>query len=530
MLTSKEIMARTGISRATLNNYIALGILPRPHVGPPTLDDPQARRIGYFEDDVVERILEVKRLKSEGLMMSQIAARFATPTGVETDKEKGAVETEEFEFAPEQSSPQNSPLAVRETKPQGPLFLSIEDFPYPAYMLTTNFQVQWWNDAAGEQIFDRVSGLDGEIETRNIFSLLLNSDRLKETEELFDVISFHMAIAKRRIPREAFSGFDSEFGVGTDRRLTSIYDQTTVLAPAEQPNKGVELKIDSQIHPHQIIVSFYREGTLFTYVPVNEKETMLDLLARRERVIRDLLKNRQPFRTDLAVLAAGLQGEQQLKSEMAPQDYFELTNDIWVRMDPIFRKYYGVHGKHNNNGLLFYFFPQPDCGYAMNAARCALDLQIEIEELSRTWRAHLSWLPMLKFDIGLEQGREWFGSLKSTSQVEFIVLGETNNRAEKLSEFSRNGQILCTKNLIGEIALDDQSKLQFGISRTDTSGRDFFVPNTFSRIRNLENLTSNYDDLPIDLADLAICEITSVQDQATTSERNSRDVKPNQNS
>ena len=56
MLTSKEIIERTGISRATLNNYIASGLVPRPQVLPPGPQDGAAPRIGYFPDDTVARI------------------------------------------------------------------------------------------------------------------------------------------------------------------------------------------------------------------------------------------------------------------------------------------------------------------------------------------------------------------------------------------------------------------------------------------------------------------------------------------
>ena len=79
MLTSREVLRRTGISRATLNNYIALGILPRPLVGGPEPGSGNVRRIGYFEDYVIERIGDVQRLKREGLTMSDIAGRFARP-------------------------------------------------------------------------------------------------------------------------------------------------------------------------------------------------------------------------------------------------------------------------------------------------------------------------------------------------------------------------------------------------------------------------------------------------------------------
>ena len=91
MLTSKEVMARSGISRATLNNYIALGILPRPKVASPELDETQAPRIGYFDDTVIARIEEVQRLKREGVKMADIAGRLADVTPlVEDDTAKPA--------------------------------------------------------------------------------------------------------------------------------------------------------------------------------------------------------------------------------------------------------------------------------------------------------------------------------------------------------------------------------------------------------------------------------------------------------
>lgn len=77
MLTSKEVLERTGISRATLNNYIATGLLPRPDVQPPGPEHGVAPRIGYFPDGTAERIAEIQRLKREGWTIARIAARFA---------------------------------------------------------------------------------------------------------------------------------------------------------------------------------------------------------------------------------------------------------------------------------------------------------------------------------------------------------------------------------------------------------------------------------------------------------------------
>jgi class 3 adenylate cyclase len=76
-LTSKEVLERTGISRATLNNYIGTGLIPRPEVLPPGAEHGSAPRIGYFPAGTVERIAEIQRLKAQGWSIARIAQHFA---------------------------------------------------------------------------------------------------------------------------------------------------------------------------------------------------------------------------------------------------------------------------------------------------------------------------------------------------------------------------------------------------------------------------------------------------------------------
>jgi class 3 adenylate cyclase len=95
-LTSKELLEKTGISRATLNNYISWGIVPKPEVLPPEPADGAAPRIGYFPQEVASRIAEIQRLKREGWSMKAIADRFAAgqvgtaPDGPPTKEGRGA--------------------------------------------------------------------------------------------------------------------------------------------------------------------------------------------------------------------------------------------------------------------------------------------------------------------------------------------------------------------------------------------------------------------------------------------------------
>ena len=78
MFSSKEILVQTGISRATLNNYINLGILSKPVIRQPEPGSGEAPALGYFPDNSLDRIEQVRKLKSQGLSMAEIASRLTT--------------------------------------------------------------------------------------------------------------------------------------------------------------------------------------------------------------------------------------------------------------------------------------------------------------------------------------------------------------------------------------------------------------------------------------------------------------------
>src|SRR4030065_1448171 len=75
MLSRKESMDATDISRATLNNYISLGLLSKPVVTNPGGGADGPRQLGFFPDHSIERIREIQRLKREGYSMAKITAR-----------------------------------------------------------------------------------------------------------------------------------------------------------------------------------------------------------------------------------------------------------------------------------------------------------------------------------------------------------------------------------------------------------------------------------------------------------------------
>src|SRR6056297_307895 len=73
LVTSKEVIEKAKISRATLNNYIKYEILPKPFVRAPGQKEEGPTKIGYFPRWVIQKILEVQAMKREGKAMDEIA-------------------------------------------------------------------------------------------------------------------------------------------------------------------------------------------------------------------------------------------------------------------------------------------------------------------------------------------------------------------------------------------------------------------------------------------------------------------------
>ena len=88
LITSKDILNKTGISRATLNNYIKLGILPKPIISSPGPEQRGVKQIGYFPRESLDSLEQVKELKRQGNSMSEIAKMFQTNKTLQTPAEQ----------------------------------------------------------------------------------------------------------------------------------------------------------------------------------------------------------------------------------------------------------------------------------------------------------------------------------------------------------------------------------------------------------------------------------------------------------
>ena len=391
------------------------------------------------------------------------------------------------------------------------LRVTLEDIDHPMYLVNNNFEVEWQNPKAAE-FLEQSDSLAEEITDRNVFRLFFDSGNLVQSQSWEEIVRFHFALAKNRFSKDEMKKLGMYVSREDMERLEAIYDEAQAFGRV--PLYHTEVNLASRGGEDQwydLYASVFREGIVFAYVPSgSNSDSLLAFFARRELVIRDLLKMRRPFLTPLTVLVADIQDSVKICAELPPEEYFEMINEMWGAMDALFRKYYATHGKHVGDGMVYYFFPQPDCNHLMNAVLCGHAMKETMRSVSHEWRQRKNWTNELVLNTGIDEGQEWFGTYQTPTHLEFTVLGDTINRAARLSDFARNGSVWLTKNLVGNLTPEERERVRFGIRRTSDNGEEVIVSNTYSRVSNLADLQNVDNHKFHDIATLAVTEMLDV--------------------
>jgi len=483
MVTSKDIIDTAGISRATLNNYIKFGLLPRPVIGPPPVGDRGAKQIGYFPEDVLARLEQVKLLKSRGKTMEDIVSLLVGKSG-----------TAEQSASPVQGGAPPPSIDLDRRVSGGysrlsdrSLRVTICDIDSPAYLINRNFEVEWINQQAEDLVFGtKVRGLV-DIESRNIFRLFFERKASVHVDYWTALTALHLAVLHASINDHVLSRLFRGVSVQESLLLQDIYRSLSI---NEIKGSAFHLPIslplaDEQRNTFRVHTMTFREGTFFVYLPDDQvNEVLLDLLSHREQVINDLLRRRMPSLVSLCVLVADLQDSVRISAELLPAQYFELINGLWECVAPSFEAHHAIYGKHVGDGLLYYFIDKPGDNYITNCINCALELRENIKKFSKVWRGIKGWDNNLFLNTGINEGQEFFGTIHSANSVEFTALGDTINIAARLSEFARNGEIWTTKNLVSKLSLEDRNGYSFGIHSKSRPGNGF-IRDTFARLSDL---------------------------------------------
>jgi hypothetical protein len=414
VFTSKEVLERTGISRATLNNYISSGLLPRPDVLPPDPSAGSAPRIGYFPDDTIDRILEIQRLKTEGWSIGRIALHFEQRARGETAPAAGAVG-----------------MPGRGAADQGGTFF--DEVEHPSYGVGASFELLWSNEAAHTGPVGRLLAWPtGPLKGRGIVDLLLQAGRDPATD---DLVGFHLGVARQRgaLLTDLCRGLEPEQAASIGRRFQQVRPAAPgSVAVARMPAPGSARGL--AVHALQL-----RAGVVFLYAPPAHE----DAPARPAPVAPQGFAAGTAQLAPVAVLATRLQDAEAWWRRLPAQEFLELMADLRATIDPVIAGQGGRTSLARHAGFDALFVGTADGSHLPRSVRAAQDLREAMRALSRRWQVRKGWTAELHLNTGLAEGHDWIG--------EAHLPGEAAQQAAALAHAGRDASVWATRALVDRL-------------------------------------------------------------------------------
>jgi class 3 adenylate cyclase len=392
--------------------------------------------------------------------------------------------------------------------------LSPQHIQAPAILIDNALTIVWQNTAAKVQLWhltdDSIATLPADL---NLFDLLFNLRFQQNVENwkqwvLYFVTQAHSAITLHDLERMAGERLES------DQRnvFTSLLAELPAIPPAV-PLKNCLPQIyhDGSMVEYWVVSTNFDQGRLLVFEPALETHRRSAVVADLEQRIRMLRDHPQPVKVSFFVLAAKLNNDDTLRTEMLDEEYSCLLQRLWRIAIETIEEYRGIVGHYNGHRLTTFFMPvdAESVNSPISVIQCAMALKSRMSELGREWKIRKGWLHDIDLNIGMSAGNEPVLMIQSALGENLIPLGETMQIAGYLSSIAVNGQIWATKNVINQVPRHDLKSIRFGIFRKDNN-RQIFVSNCFSRIRDL-----TVDTNALSEADIGAIAVTQIFDRST---------------
>ena len=485
-ISSKELIAKTGISRATLNNYISLNLIPSPAVRRP--EEPGGpTKIGYFPVWVVERIERIQEMKSSGMRMTEIALHFM---------DKGIEEKE-----------------IRREGVVDFSYQSIEGIVFPAILVNSSWEIIWINESAEKVFFQESVREIPSAANRNILRLFLERGLLGQYKNWKEILTLHLRLAKRDLSDDRVEQICRQVESCPLEELRELWGGAEALEerPITQqdlvlrPYKGKKTR-------HTLFSTDFREGTLLLYTPVNmQLDQILNLLMGREKLVKALLSRRIPSLTSLCILAGRLESGLHLRTALPPHEYFDLINQVILTSHQCFKDYGGTPGRSIQEGVVCFFLSAPESPreYLHSSIQCAQALKQIVATLDKRWKYKKVWKNTLQMNMSIHCGEEWLGTIPSSLAFDFTVMGESLIESIKLSEFAQGGSVWASKKVIENMSPGDRQRVEFGV-RLGSGHERFVSPGIYSQVKELVNGDELQQRGLREISNLAVTEIINV--------------------
>ena len=146
----------------------------------------------------------------------------------------------------------------------------------------------------------------------------------------------------------------------------------------------------------------------------------------------------------VAVLFADIRNFTPLSAAMAPDETALLLTEFFTEMVECVFRHGGTLDKFIGDAVMAQWgapITEPDD--ADRALEAAVDMMRSLERLNTRWR--VQGRPQLQIGIGLNYGEAFAGNIGSQRRLEFTVIGDTVNTANRLCAWAEGGEILITQ-------------------------------------------------------------------------------------
>jgi class 3 adenylate cyclase len=139
---------------------------------------------------------------------------------------------------------------------------------------------------------------------------------------------------------------------------------------------------------------------------------------------------------ELTVLFTDLRGFTTLSEQHSPAEVLELLNAHYEAILPAVRAEGGTVNKFIGDAIMATFgAPEPQADHAQRAARAALGMLNAMDQLNA--RLVAEGKPPLGMGVGISTGPAVVGSLGAADRVEYAVIGDTVNMANRLESLNK---------------------------------------------------------------------------------------------
>ena len=174
-----------------------------------------------------------------------------------------------------------------------------------------------------------------------------------------------------------------------------------------------------------------------------------------DTVIEQILANPDKYselggdRKAVAVSFCDVRGFTALSETMNADELIHLLNSIYQELTSIVFRNKGTFDKYIGDCIMAFWGAPTDIGdETLWAVRAALEMQEAFEALKHRWSPDLK---KLGIGIGIDYGEVVVGNIGTAEAMDYTVIGDIVNTAQKVESAARAGQVLITRNALSRV-------------------------------------------------------------------------------